>query len=43
MVSTGGEEGDVKKEVGRAINTTPSSETREAYWAERGKGSERKR
>lgn len=37
-----GEE-DVKNEVGRAIRTTPRSEMRDAYWAERGKGSLRKR
>ena len=32
-----------KKVVGRAIRTTPTSEISEAYWAERGKGSRRKR
>lgn len=34
---------EVKKEVGRAMSTTPRRETREAYCAERGKGSLRKR
>lgn len=38
---SGGEE--VKKLVGRAIITTPRREVREAYWADRGKGSLRKR
>lgn len=34
------EEGeDVKNEVGRAMRTTPRREKREAYCAERGKGS----
>lgn len=33
----------VKMDVGRAIRKTPSKETRDAYWAERGKGSLRKR
>jgi hypothetical protein len=33
----------VKNEVGRAMRTTPSREMRDAYWAEREKGSLRKR
>jgi hypothetical protein len=39
-----GTDGDLneKKDVGRAIRTTPIKETREAYRAERGKGSRRK-
>jgi hypothetical protein len=37
-----GEE-EVKNEVGRAMRTTPKRETNEAYCAERGKGSLRKR
>jgi len=36
-------EEDVKNEIGRAINTTPKREMREAYCADRGKGSCRKR
>lgn len=36
-------DGEVKNEVGRAIRTTPRSDMREAYCAERGKGSLRKR
>jgi hypothetical protein len=36
-------EDEVKKDVGRAIRTTPSREMRDAYCAERGKGSFRKR
>lgn len=39
----GGGEVVVKKDVGRAMRKTPSRETRDAYWAERGKGSLRKR
>lgn len=35
--------GEVKNEVGRAISTTPRREIRDAYCAERGKGSLRKR
>ena len=35
--------GEEKKEVGRAMRTTPRREVREAYCAERGKGSCRKR
>jgi hypothetical protein len=35
--------GEEKNDVGRAISTTPRREIREAYWAERGKGSWRKR
>lgn len=38
-----GEEEEEKKEVGRAMRITPSKEMREAYCAERGKGSRRKR
>jgi hypothetical protein len=34
---------DEKKVVGRAMRTTPTSEISEAYWAERGKGSRKKR
>jgi hypothetical protein len=33
----------LKNEVGRAIITTPSREIRDAYCAERGNGSRRKR
>jgi len=33
----------LKNEVGRAIITTPRREIRDAYCAERGKGSRRKR
>jgi hypothetical protein len=35
--------GEPKNEVGRAMSTTPRSEMRDAYWAERGNGSLRKR
>ena len=35
-------ESDVKNEVGRAMSTTPRREIKEAYCAERGKGSWRK-
>ncbi len=35
--------GCVKKEVGRAMSTTPRSEMREAYCADLEKGSRRKR
>ena len=41
VMGVGGE--DVKKDVGRAIRTTPRREMRDAYCAERGKGSLRKR
>lgn len=34
---------EAKKDVGRAIRTTPSREIKEAYWAEREKGSLRNR
>jgi hypothetical protein len=34
---------ELKKEVGRAIITTPRREIRDAYCAERGNGSRRKR
>lgn len=37
------DDGEEKKDVGRAMSTTPRREMREAYWAERGKGSLRKR
>lgn len=45
MVVSGaeGEGEEEKNEVGRAMSTTPSREMREAYWAERGKASLRKR
>lgn len=35
--------GEEKNDVGRAISTTPRREIREAYCADRGKGSWRKR
>ncbi len=35
--------GEVKKDVGRAIRMTPRREIKEAYCAERGKGSRRNR
>lgn len=40
-MGVGGDE--EKKDVGRAMRTTPRREINEAYWAERGKGSLRKR
>ncbi len=38
-----GSDWDEKNEVGRAMSTTPISEMRDAYCAERVKGSRRKR
>jgi hypothetical protein len=45
FVGTEGEGGVlvVKNDVGRAMRTTPRREMRDAYWAEREKGSLRKR